>query len=180
MTEPLDTAFMERIAQGDQKAFTQFYDRHSTYAYGLILRILCVRSDADEVLQETFWQVWKDAKNYDPCKSSPRAWVFLLARSRAFDHLRRKHPTPAIPTEQPDETQQDPSDYVRCKESNARIRLALNKLPQEQATCIELAFFQGLTHNQISQKLSVPLGTVKTRIRLGMYKLKSILQEPTV
>lgn len=178
---PLDVTLMKRIAQGDQEAFAQFYDHHASCAYGLILRILRGATlDAQEVLQETFWQVWKDAGKYDPSRSLPHIWLCLLARSRALDHLRRKQVATDRPTDQPDDKRQDPSHIAQWKESNQQTHLAIGKLPEEQATCIELAFFRGLTHLQIAQEQKLPLGTVKTRIRLGMYKLRSILQEETV
>ena len=177
--EPTDSQLLAKIADGDRQAFTDFYDRYSARTYGLILKILRNKNDADEVLQETFWQIWKKAGAYDVNRAYPRAWLFLIARSRAIDHLRRQPPSST--TEQTatliDHESQSPTERVETVEYSSRIRTALEKLPREQAVSIEMAFYGGLTHVQLAQRLSIPVGTVKTRIRSGMSKLRTALQE---
>ncbi len=157
-----------------------FYDRYCARVFGLVLKILHNRSDAEEALQETFWQVWQKAGDYDGSRACPRAWLFLLARSRSIDLLRRRPPTQAA---EPDESAMAdpctaaPSIPLEADESAAAIRSALAQLTSEQAASINLAFFEGLTHVQLAQRLNVPLGTVKSRIRTGMQKLRALVEE---
>lgn len=171
-----DFGLLTRIVHREQEAFGEFYDLYSSRVFGLVLKILNNHSDAEEVLQETFWQVWKSADKYNQARSSPRVWLFLMARSRAIDHLRRRPKSSeeySTPLECSCEAE---SPKIESQESSAQVRNALAKLPEEQAASIQMAFYQGLTHVQIAERLEVPLGTVKTRIRSGMHKLRTILQ----
>lgn len=171
-----DVALLDRVVQREQEAFAQFYDRYASRVFGLLIKILNNHSDAEEVLQVTFWQVWKSADKYNQARSNPRVWLFLLARSRAIEHLRRRPKACEEPPTPSDSSCEAVSPKIESQESSAQIRNALAELPEEQATSIQLAFYQGLTHTQIAQRLEVPLGTVKTRIRSGVHKLRMLLQ----
>jgi RNA polymerase sigma-70 factor (ECF subfamily) len=167
-----------RIAAGDRAAFGVFYDRHAARVCGLLTRLLGRRPEADDVLQETFWQVWTRAGGYDPQRSGPLVWLIMIARSRALDCLRRggrRIPAPAPgPTLAPDQG----AEAVERDEDARQAGAALEQLPEEQRTVIRLAFYDGLTHTQIADAQSLALGTVKTRIRLGMRRLREILTSP--
>lgn len=170
---------MRRIAAGDGEALSEAFDLHSPVALGLLVRILGRRSEAEEILQEVFLQVWTQADRYDPGKATPRGWILMLARSRALDRLRRRDAS-----QRREETVAEaetgwvgPVGTARLEASERRNRIAsaLGLLTPEQRHCIELAFFEGLTHTQIADRLKAPLGTVKSRILLGMGKLRQAL-----
>jgi RNA polymerase sigma-70 factor (ECF subfamily) len=169
-----DHHLLDRIAAGDDAAFADFYDRHAPRVLGSLLRLLGQRDDAEDVLQETFWQVWSRAGQYDPGRSTPGVWLFLIARSRALDRLRQQRPrgegTPQEPV-----TLAEPLESMERKETSQQVRAALAQLPDEQCRAITLAFFGGLTYEQVAQRLAVPVGTAKTRIRLGMRRLRHLL-----
>ena len=170
---------MSRVAARDGAAFARLFELHAPVALGLLDRILGGRGEAEEELQEVFLQVWMQAERYDGDRSSPRGWLLMLARSRALDRLRRRDSArrreeatgeedgemvPAIGTER-----------LERMELRRQVDSALGLLSPEQRRCIELAFFEGLTHTQIADRLEAPLGTVKSRILLGMNKLRQAL-----
>jgi RNA polymerase sigma-70 factor (ECF subfamily) len=166
-----DLDLLGRVAARDRAAFAALYDRYAPRAFGLILKLVRNRTDAEDVLQEAFLQVWNQAGRFDPGRASADVWVLLIARSRAVDRLRRR--TVVTTDEVPDagRTEEPAAGLVRREEGD-RVRAALGHLPAEQRDPICLAFFHGLTHEQIAARLSLPLGTVKTRIRLGMARLR--------
>jgi RNA polymerase sigma-70 factor (ECF subfamily) len=170
---------MRRIAAGDGQALSEVFDLHSSIVLGLLVRILGRRSEAEEILQEVFLQIWNQADRYDPEKATPRGWMLMLARSRALDRLRRRDAS-----QRREETVADEAirlvrpvgtERLEASEQRSRIHSALGRLTPEQRNCIELAFFEGLTHTQIAERLEAPLGTVKSRILLGMGKLRQML-----
>jgi RNA polymerase sigma-70 factor (ECF subfamily) len=178
--EPEDFQLMSRVALRDGVAFTRLFELHAPVALGLLDRILGRRSEAEEVLQEVFLQVWMQADRYDAARSTPRGWILMLARSRALDRHRRRDASrrreeiageesggeavPALGTER-----------LESLERRRQVDSALGLLTPDQRRCIELAFFEGLTHTQIADRLEAPLGTVKSRILLGMNKLRQAL-----
>jgi RNA polymerase sigma-70 factor (ECF subfamily) len=176
-----DSFLVGRISAGDAEAFARFFDRHSEAVLGLLFRVLRVRSEAEEVLQEVFLQIWKQADRYQPDRSTPRGWVLMLARSRALDRLRRRdarsrrEQEAAVEASFPKVVTPTGTDRLEEAERHRQISSALNLLSIEQRRCIELAFFEGLTHIQIAERLQAPLGTVKSRILLGMNKLRQAL-----
>jgi RNA polymerase sigma-70 factor (ECF subfamily) len=172
-----DEQLIRRIADADASALAELYDLYAPRVLGLLVKMLPSRSDADDVLQEVFWQVWKNAGRYDSQRGSPAVWLLVMARSRALDALRRKKAS--VPLEEFAEPSawSPPSGDVERKESNDRIRRALAELTVEQQQAIQLSFFGGLTHPEIAEKLATPLGTVKTRIRLGMKRLRTALAD---
>lgn len=171
-----DPILLARIAGGDCAAFAEFYDRHSARVYGLVIKLLKNAREADDVLQETFWQVWNRAPQFDARRGSPLAWVMLIARSRCLDQLRRITRQRATPVDfdEPSITL-DLADDLHRDEVAVRARQAIAGLPEEQRIAIQLAFYNGLTHQEIAEQLDAALGTIKTRIRLGMQKLREAL-----
>ncbi len=169
-----DTQMLDRIAHGDQQAFAAFYDRHAPRVFGLLMRWLHVRVDAEDALQEIFWQVWRSAKQYDTARAAPEAWLVLLARSRSVDLLRRRRRTSSSTTPTEAETV-DPLARLTFDEATAQVQAALGQLPREQRDAICMAFLNGHTHEQVARQQAVPLGTAKTRILLGMKRLRALL-----
>jgi RNA polymerase sigma-70 factor (ECF subfamily) len=177
---PTDTDLLRRIAVGDGEALTGLFDLHSPVALGLLVRILGDRAEAEEVLQEVFLQVWTQADRYDAARSSPRGWLLMLARSRALDRLRRREARRRREEESAEEEgrlaiEPEGTGRLEAAERQSRVSSALGVLSPEQRHCIELAFYEGLTHTQIAERLKAPLGTVKSRILLGMGKLRQAL-----
>lgn len=179
--EPHQEAYLlGRIAAGDREAFAQLFDQHAPTVLGLLTRLLRDRGRAEEVLQETFLQVWQQAGRYRSALASPRSWILMMARSRALDGIRarqsreRREETverwQGVRVEAPVGTRE-----LEEAEHRERVAAALEVLPAEQRQCIELAFYDGLTHSEIAQRLAAPLGTVKSRILLGMNKLRHAL-----
>ena len=167
---------LKRIGTADTGAFAEFYDRFAPRVLGLLKKIIHDEGDAQDVLQDTFLQVWNQAAKYDPERAPPEAWLFMLARSRALDWLRRKRPTPEgeNPAEQIEWI--NPGAALEDDETNHQMLAALAHLPEEQQSAIRLSFFSGLTHEQIAARQNIPLGTAKTRIRMGMQRLRSHLE----
>jgi RNA polymerase sigma-70 factor, ECF subfamily len=175
-----DIQLMDRIATGDREAFARMFDRHSPAVLGLLLRILGSRSEAEEILQEVFLQVWRQAGRYESSRSTPRGWMLVLARSRALDSVRSREARQRREIEVSTDggSSESPpigTDGLEERERKQQVSSALGLLPPEQRRCIELAFFEGLTQTQIASRLDAPLGTVKSRIHLGMNKLRQVL-----
>jgi RNA polymerase sigma-70 factor (ECF subfamily) len=177
-----DRASLERIARGDHAAFAELYDRHARLVYSLALRILQERADAEDVVQEVFAQVWAQAARYDASRGAVAAWMLMLTRSRAIDRLRARRSRPEAAAEA-----DDPESVVDLAaaqdiellsaEQVTRLQRALAELPEAQRTALELAYYQGLTHAEAAARLGEPLGTVKTRIRQAVIKLRESLIE---
>jgi RNA polymerase sigma-70 factor (ECF subfamily) len=168
------------MARGEGDAVAELYDRHARPIYSLALRILGDATEAEDIVQEVFSQAWKQAARYNAARGAVGAWLLTLTRSRAIDRLRAKR---ARPGDVSDERVADqlvdagpPADLlVLSSEQVARVRAALDELPLLQRAAIELAYYEGLTHAEIADRLEQPLGTVKTRIRLAMLKLRDVL-----
>jgi RNA polymerase sigma-70 factor (ECF subfamily) len=176
-----DRQLATRVALGDSAALRQIYDRCVGRAYAIALRILRTRADAEEVIQETFLQVWKKAREYDPRRGGLEAWVVTIARTRAIDRMRGRGAatrlTEHVQFEPVPESARplQPDVVAESHQEQARVRAALAQLPLEQRAVLELAFYEGLSHRDISERTGQPLGTVKTRVRLGMLKLSTLL-----
>jgi RNA polymerase sigma-70 factor (ECF subfamily) len=171
-----DIALLDRIVGRDDRAVGELYDRHNRLLYGLILRILRDRAEAEEVLQEVFVLVWTRAETYNVALGSPTAWLVRIARNRAIDRLRsntvRLRAVDAAPPPPPAET---PESTAAESERQRTVVRALQDLPAEQRVLIELAYFHGLTQAELAERFKLPLGTVKTRIRTGMIALREQL-----
>jgi RNA polymerase sigma-70 factor (ECF subfamily) len=173
-------ALIKQIADGDQSAMTTLYDTTSRMVFGLVLRVLGDRSTAEEVLLDVYTQVWRQARMYDSKRGAPLAWLMTIARSRAIDRLRSgKHDQmarePLETTGALTSSSANPEEMTASAERQRIVRSALELLTPEQREVIELAYYYGLSHSEIATKLGQPLGTVKTRTRLGMIKLREAL-----
>lgn len=177
MSEPTTALadLLQQAARGEQSALASLYDRTATAVHGLVMRILRDPSAAEEVSADVYLQVWHQAARYDPARGGVLAWLLMLARSRALDRLRslRLRAEAERPTE-PDVPQTAPgADEPSALAERRRLVLAaVGQLPEEQQRVLELAYFRGFSHSEIAAELDEPLGTVKTRLRLGMTRLR--------
>jgi RNA polymerase sigma-70 factor, ECF subfamily len=170
---------IQQVANQDREAFGQLYDRFSTLVFTLAMRMLKARSDAEDLLQEVFVQVWRQAQSYSAERGSPEAWIVNIARSRAIDKIRsiRRRERSLVLTDDP--SRAESSDNVESSAAESETRLAMNSalanLPEAQRKVLELAYFAGLTQTEIATRLAEPLGTVKTRMRSGIQRLREML-----
>jgi len=175
--ERTDQELLSMMAAGDSSAFGVFFDRYSSRVLGLLVKFVRRREDAEDLLQATFCEIWRRAPSFDPSRSCCDSWLFLIARSRALDYLRIRRPTAELAAVPEPATDHDLTGGLELVEASDRLHEALQRLPEEQRRAIELAFFAGLTHEQIAGELEAPLGTIKTRIRLGMNRLRDSLRD---
>jgi RNA polymerase sigma-70 factor (ECF subfamily) len=177
---PSDTELLHAVARGDESALAAIYDRYNSILLGLLLRILHSRVEAEDVLQEVFLQIWQRAANFDEARGRAFTWMVTLARSRAIDRLRalqsRQRADDTALRDAP-EAVGDAGDDVYHGEQREIVRAALAEIPEEQRRALLLAYFEGLTQSEIAERLGQPLGTVKTRMRSGMSKLRDVLSE---
>lgn len=177
-----DRSIFARISQGDAEALKLLYNQTSGRAMAICLRILRSNSEAEEVVQEVYLQVWKDAAKYDAKRGSAAAWVSTIARTRAIDRLRSKGTsdrTAQAAAEDVSSAPQQPAtplEEASTRREREVIQKALAELPPEQREVIELAYFRGLTQREIAEQTGQPLGTVKSRVRLGMDRLGQLLE----
>jgi RNA polymerase sigma-70 factor (ECF subfamily) len=169
-----DEQLLSQIAAGDSRAFGDFYDRYSAAALGLLSRLLGQRAEAEDVLQEVFLQVWRGARLFNHERASPKAWLFLIVRSRAIDRLRRRR-REEIDLKREPVAGFDSTRELDHNESAEHLRKALEQLPEAQRSAICLAFYGGRTYEAVAREQQVPVGTIKTRIRKGMGRLRDIL-----
>jgi RNA polymerase sigma-70 factor (ECF subfamily) len=173
-------AWLTRAAAGDGAALASLYDRHARVVYSIALRIVGDEGEAEDVVQDVFAQAWRQAGRYDASRGTVEAWLLTMARTRAIDRLRARRARPDsratdVESTQPAAPTPDPGDVLTAARDAARVRAALHDLPFVQRLAIELAYFEGLTQTEIADRLETPLGTVKTRIRLGLLKLRDAL-----
>ena len=181
-TSSIDPTLLTSIVKGDQQAFSQLYDHSSTLLYTLAFRILGNRDEADELLQDVYLEVWRKVARYDVGRGTPIAWLITLTRSRAIDRLRARSTRGQQATSQLEAAARvadlGPSPFETQADQELRMAVgtAMTSLPPAQQQAIELAYYEGLSHNEIAARLNQPLGTVKTRIKLGMSKLRESLR----
>ncbi len=177
MSDAVLSDLIKQIQERDQAAFGRLYDLIAPRMQALCMRILSVRAEAEEIVAETFWQVWNQADRYDPERGSVLAWITIMARSRALDRLRQRQrqansvvldPAPEHETVVPE------SELLQDEERRAVVD-AVSALSDEQRRSIELAYYDGLSHTEIARRLDQPLGTIKSRIRLGLMRLRTAL-----
>jgi RNA polymerase sigma-70 factor (ECF subfamily) len=172
-----DRDAIRRIAAGDPAGLESLYDRHATLVYSLALRILRDTGEAEDVTQDVFARVWASAVRFDPSRGAVAAWLTVMTRSRALDRLRRRR-HPATPVAEGDTLADipDPAPSVELVTATAEqvtaAREALAELPADQRTTLELAYYEGLTQVEIAERTATPLGTVKTRIRTGLQRIR--------
>jgi RNA polymerase sigma-70 factor (ECF subfamily) len=178
-----DLELIEKIRQGDQSALDLLYARYSSPVYSLVWKILQNSEEAEDVAHDVIWQFWRQADRYDPSRGAPPAWIFTLARSRAIDRLRSRNrredrtisiDDPNLHFDPLDENAA-PDQVVSFRQSRDAARAAMKKLSAVQREAVELAFLKGMTHVEIAERLGLPLGTVKTRIRQGLIRLRKHL-----
>ena len=173
-----DVELLRAVASHDEAALAQLYDRYRIILFGLLMRILNNREEAEDVLQEVFLQVWRRAADFDENRGRPFTWLVTLARSRGIDRLRtlaaRERVAVAGARDESEAVSDAASDAFRS-EQRGLVTNALAQLPDEQQRPLVLAYFDGLTQTEIAARLGAPLGTVKTRMRTGMMKLREML-----
>ena len=172
---------MDRMIRGDQSALAELYDRHARAVYSLALRVVGDRADAEDVVQEVFTQAWRHCSRYDRARATVAGWLVMMTRSRSIDHLRSRKARPdtqSATVDMPDPPGQTPAQdaIVIAGEAVQRVRRALGELPATLRAPLELAYFEGLSQTAIAEKLGEPLGTVKTRMRTALQKLRSVMQ----
>ncbi len=178
-------SLLAAVAKGDTAAFAQLYDATSTILFTMAMRMLGDRDDASDLLQDVYAEVWRKGARYDPARGTPTAWLITLTRSRGIDRLRSRAAKSGKVSVSLDESAaaQDtagdgpgPLDTYADLELRSAVAKALAELPDAQQQALELAYYEGLSHTEIAERLKQPLGTIKTRIKLGMDKLKGLLQ----
>lgn len=177
----IDAGLMARVRAGDQDALAEIYDRHGTMVYSIALRFLRDPGNAQDLTHDVFLVIWEHPERYRPEVGPFAPWFYRVARNRAIDVLRRSRRMTqpgdqnlfelSLPDPDP-----DPADLAWVSIEAGRVRAALRSLPDIQRTVIELAYFRGLTQREMSELLNVPLGTIKTRVRSGLIKLRELLE----
>jgi RNA polymerase sigma-70 factor (ECF subfamily) len=183
MEAPADGSLLRLMAAGDEQALVVLYDRWHALVHATAVRIVHQRDEVHDVVEETFWQAWRQAARFDPERGSVQTWLLTIARSRALDRVRavRRLREEPLDGENAEVTAQaaaegDPAMDAEARERRARVIAALAELPPEQREVLELGYFSGLSQSEIAERTGQPLGTVKTRMRLAMQKLRGRLQ----
>jgi RNA polymerase sigma-70 factor (ECF subfamily) len=182
---PSDFELMKAIQAGDPDALSQLYDRYNGILKALILRVIHNEAEADDLLQEIFMEIWNQAKNFSAQKGKPLGWMVTLARRRSIDGLRKKQAYARAEERLQNEIEQQPDARVHnateeeivLGDTRALIRKVIKGLPPPQQQAIDLAFFRGMSQREIAAKTNTPLGTVKTRLELGLKKIYEGLKE---
>jgi RNA polymerase sigma-70 factor, ECF subfamily len=173
---------LRRIGIGDRAAFAEFYDRNSRLMFSVASKILNDAGEAEDVLQETFVQIWEKARKFDPKLGKPSSWVAIMVRNKAIDRIRASQRRSRLAEESgaefaiASEVNDTANEAIHGHDKAKLIQSAIVELPMEQRHAIELAYFSGLTQDEISKKLNEPLGTIKARIRRGLLKLRDQLE----
>lgn len=179
-----DEVLASQVAGGSAIALEALYERYSSIVLGLTLKILGERGAAEDVLQETFWRVWKSAHTFQPQRGSFASWLFRIARNLAIDVYRRGNVRPQVlpdgdrlaSVEQVTDPEIDVAQQAQSAIENRQVRNAMSSLPREQKQVLEMAFFQGMTRQEISERTGEALGTIHTRARLALQKLREELE----
>lgn len=180
---PDDTDLLARIVQNDADALDLLYERYSRVVYSLALRMLRSAELAEDVVQETFWRVWRRSATFEGRRGSVASWIFGIAHNLSVDELRRQRARPSLVRDTPDDpilstivdAGAEVGDLALQNERRRQIRAALAQIPADQRQAIELAYFGGLSQSEIAERLQSPIGTVKTRIRNGLRRLREVL-----
>lgn len=175
MAEPADDAVLvRRVESGDSEALRALYDRYGGIVFGMTFRLLGDRQAAEECTQDVFVAVWRTARTYEPNRAKVSTWLLTIARNRAIDSTRRRAARPVDPHEDVWSVDESPdtADVVSSADEATRVAAALAELPDAQREALSLAYFDGLSHTEIAERLQVPVGTVKGRIRLALDRLR--------
>jgi len=183
MNAEVDRQLILAVADGSSDALGRLYDGYVATVFGLARRIVSRLEDAEEVVQDVFTQVWRDAGRYRDERASVAGWIVMLARTRAIDRLRARRARPdgdhgveAGPALGLQAAGDSPETFAISQQQAESVKRTLATLPESQRTLIEMAYYRGLTHTEIAAETGVPLGTVKTRIRAAMETLRDVLQ----
>jgi RNA polymerase sigma-70 factor (ECF subfamily) len=172
---------VQRMADEDHSALSELYDLSSGILYSMALSIVRNPEDAEETLHDAYWRAWRYARAYSEQRGSVLAWLILMTRTSAIDRLRAGKRHRAVASVElcgdTESTAISPEDEVVSNQRITRIRAAMRRLPEEQREVIQLAFFRGLTHSELAEHLGVPLGTIKTRIRTGLLRMRGALED---
>jgi RNA polymerase sigma-70 factor, ECF subfamily len=178
-----DEALVRRMADGDEQALAVLYDRWQAVVHGVVSRMLRRPEDVEDIVEETFWQAWRQASRFDRTRGAVQTWLLTIARSRALDRVRAMRRRREEPLEGDDGqivvqqvAEGDPGQDAEASERRRIVVAALSGLPAEQREALELGYFGGLGQTEIAERTGQPLGTVKTRMRLALQKLRSQLQ----
>ena len=179
-----DRTLIQQIGAGDQKAFGILYDRYKTLVFSLAVKIADSHETAEDITLDVFTQIWKNAEKYHPEKGLVKGWIASLARYRSIDTLRRRKVRSDINRPQWSDVQPEtlpsndnPADALESAEIRHMVSDIIKRLPENQQEALAMAYFKGYTHRQIAEALNEPLGTIKTRIRLGIQKLREIFKD---
>jgi RNA polymerase sigma-70 factor (ECF subfamily) len=176
----LDEALLALAAREDEQALAELYDRYGRVAYGLALRIVRDPALAEDAVQEAFLTVWRTAGSFRSDRAKPSTWILTLVHRRAVDVVRREERRRAAPlegTEEPDERGLAADEEIELSDRRRLVQEALRQLPDEQREALELAYYGGLTQSELAERLSVPLGTIKSRMFTGLRRLRDLLAE---
>jgi RNA polymerase sigma-70 factor, ECF subfamily len=182
--QPTDAALMERVQQRDSSALETLYDRYGRPVYSLVLRISQQPASAEEIVQDVFLQLWRSAERFQISRGPLEPWLFTMARNRALDFLRLKREKQRRREDSTDSdlpfsavAQPDPEGDIDRSRRTEKVRALMSSLPVAQRRAIELAFFEGMSHSEISEAMGEALGTVKSWIRGGLLRLRESLEE---
>lgn len=184
-----DAALIRQIAQARPEALSELYDRYSRLAFSLALHIVGETEMAEEVTQDVFFRIWEKAETYHEEQARVSTWLTSITRNRSIDLLRKRKVRPEgssigweelLPGWEPASDGRGPEELTAQAIQTQHVRLAVSRLPVEQQKALAMAFFEGYSHSEIAERLGEPLGTVKTRIRIGMQKLRNLLQEEQI
>lgn len=185
---PDEADMVRRLSEGDTEALREIYDRYSPYLFALLVRMLGSTAEAEEVLQEVFLTLWRASQRFDPKRGTFRAWLYTMTRRRALDLLRARTSRPHLGSEEdaasspfPERCKETPEKEASDHERADAVKEALKQLPPKQREVLDLAYFRGLSQYEIAAHLGVPVGTIKSRVRDAMIRLRNALspfQEP--
>lgn len=176
-----DVALIRRMCEADETALGALYDRWVRALYSLVFHLLKDADEAEDVVEETFWQAWRKASSYEPSKGAVSTWLLTIGRRKALDRIRARKRQKEEPAGRDQSfadlasTASDPLQDIEGKELREQVRSALRELPQEQREVLEFGYFKGMSQSEIAEATGQPLGTVKTRMRLAMQKLREPL-----
>lgn len=184
MQQAPDSALVERMTQGDERALAALYDRYSGMLFAMLMRILRDRHAAEEVLQDLFLQLWRDAARFDSSRGSLPGWLLVCGRNRAISRLRTRERREVVEDIETFQVHALPSSVNMEDEAHRallveKLRAAMAALPREQREAVELAYFEGMTQTEIAARTGSPLGTVKSRVRSAMQALKELFDDGT-
>jgi RNA polymerase sigma-70 factor (ECF subfamily) len=170
-----DDSLLRRVSEQDQSAMAKLFDRYGGMVYSVALRVLRDTGSAEDLLQEVFFQLWRNPTSFVSSRGSLGAWLLVVARNRAIDILRRRRPMESV-EDHPLSSRENLASDVERSAMMQKVRSVLTVLPPEQRNAVELAYFEGLSQTEIADRTGDPLGTVKTRIRLALISLRKALQ----